>query len=202
MSIRAFLLVLLLAPGVLRAQDDVENRLLDVTPLAGQQVAVLPLTYVIADPALETDSLWAPWTDRRLALRRADSLVSGELEMRAPEVTWILPADLRKLYRRAPGMLQDPDQLGQAMLRNERMDRVPDQLNASLRKYSAMAGGRMVLVPAATAFSPSLDGTIRADLSLALVDSRRGLVVWRSRAVGLGPTPDAALRAAAALVFP
>jgi hypothetical protein len=99
-------------------------------------------------------------------------------------------------------MLADPDEMGQAMLRNERMKDVPDQLASPLRRFSAMAGGRMVLVPAALGFSRVPDGAWRASLSLALVDSRRATVVWRSAAIGRGSTPDIAAKAAAAAVFP
>jgi len=189
--------------GSLQAQESkFENHQLDVTPLAGQKVAILPITYVVADPAVTSDSAWRPWADRQLAVRRADSLVDGELTSRSPEVNWVLPADLRKVSRRAGGMLADPDQMGQAMLRNEKLKDVPDQLASSLRKFAALSGGRMVLVPAALAFSRGTDGEWRADLSLALVDSRRALVVWRSLAVGEGATPDIAAQRAAATVFP
>jgi hypothetical protein len=206
MPSRPFLLSVALSLALaapLRAQESkFENHQLDVIPLAGQKVAILPMTYVVADPEVTGDSAWAPWSDRTAALRRADSLVDAELVARAPEVTWILPNDLRKISRRAGGMLADPDEMGQAMLRNERMKDVPDQLASPLRRFSAMAGGRMVLVPAALGFSRVLGGAWRASLSLALVDSRRAAVVWRSVAIGRGSTPDIAVRAAAAAVFP
>lgn len=191
----------LAAPARAQSGDKLLNRMLDVTPLAGQQVAILPATYVLADPVVESDSAYAPWLDRAAALRLADSVFVGEILARGPEVTWIVPNDLRKMYRRAPGMLTDPDRMGQAMLRNEKMEQVPDQLNASLRRLTAMGGGRMALVPAAIAFAPAPDG-IQCTIALALVDARRGTVLWRSRAVGLGVSPVLALRAAAATIFP
>lgn len=187
----------------LRAQDSkFLNHQLDVMPLAGQKVAILPITYVVADPAVTSDSAWGPWAQRIPALRRADSLVDAALTERSPEVNWVLPAELRKISRRAGGMLADPDEMGQAMLRNERLKDVPDQLASPLRKYSAMAGGRMVLVPAAIAFSRDSTGAWRADLSLALVDSRKAVVVWRSLATGHGTSPDLAAQRAAGTVFP
>lgn len=186
-----------------RAQDSkFENHQLDVMPLAGQKVAILPITYVVADPAVTSDSAWHPWTERIPALRRADSLVDAELVARSPEVNWVLPPELRKISRRAGGMLANPDEMGQAMLRNERLKDVPDQLASPLRKFAALAGGRMVLVPAAMAFSRGVDGDWRADLSIALVDSRKAVVVWRSLAVGRGASPDIAAQRAAATVFP
>ena len=178
------------------------NHQLDVTPLAGQKVALMPITYVVADPAVQGDSLWRPWSDRIPALRRADSLVDEELTARSPEVNWVLPPELRKISRRAGGMLASPDEMGQAMLRNERIKDVPDQLAGQLRKFVALAGGRLVMVPAALSFSREEGGAWRADLSLALVDARRNVVVWRSLAVGHGASPEIAARTAAASVFP
>lgn len=59
-----------------------------------------------------------------------------------------------------------------------------------------------MLVPAALSFSPEPDGQIRADLSLVLGDARTGKVMWRSLALGVGKTPDAALNAALVAVLP
>jgi hypothetical protein len=206
MPSRPYLLSLALGLALvasLHAQESkFQDHQLDIVPLAGQKVSILPITYVVADAEATADSAWVPWSDRLPALRRADSLVDAELVARAPEVTWILPGDLRKISRRAGGMLADPDEMGQAMLRNERMKEVPDQLASPLRRFSAMAGGRMVLVPAALGFSRGADGAWHASLSLVLVDSRRAAVVWRSLATGRGSTPDIAARAAAAAVFP
>lgn len=173
-----------------------------VAALAGQQVAILPLTMLVADPAFEDDSAWTPYRERAVALRRADSLVSGAFESRAPEVEWVSPFELRKMARRAPGMLANPDEMGQAMLRGAKIEDVPDPLRSSLRKLAAVAGGRMVLVPAAVGFSRDSSGAVRADLTLVMVDARGGRVVWRSIAHGLGPSSDAALRQAVAVVLP
>ncbi|HET8633487.1 MAG TPA: hypothetical protein VFL88_05015 [Gemmatimonadales bacterium] len=195
--------LLLTVAGPLRAQESkYQNHQLNVMPLAGQKIAVLPITYVVADPAFTADSAWGPWSDRVPALRRADSLVDAELVSRSPEINWVLPPELRKISRRAGGMLANPDEMGQAMLRNEGLKEVPDNLAAPLRKFVALAGGRMVLVPAALGFSREPEGSWRADLALVLVDARRASVVWRSLAVGRGSTPDLAAQRAAASVFP
>ena len=184
------------------APQKFENNALSVVALSGQQVALLPITMVVADTAIERDSVYAPYRGRAAALGRSDSLIGEELQMRGPEITWILPDELRRMARRAPGMLSDPGTLGQAMLRAPNLERVPDGLGASLRKLVAMTGGRMVFVPAALGFSRSTDGQVRADLALVLVDTRRNIIAWRSQAFGLGADPDQALRAALATVFP
>lgn len=170
--------------------------------LAGQQVGVLPLTLVATDPALQSDTLFAGFHDRRATLSWADSLIGDALTGRAPEVKWVLPPQLRKIARRAPGIVDDPDHMGQALLRSPKLKDVPDPLRASLRNLMAVVGGRVAFVPAALGFSRDADGSIRAELPLVAADVRSGKVVWRSIAVGSGPTPAAALASALDAVLP
>ncbi len=170
--------------------------------LAGQQVAVLPLTLLAADSALQSDTLYASYRDRRAALTWADSVIGDAFTGRAPEVRWVLPPALRKLARRSPGIVGDPDQMGQAVLRAPKLREVPDPLRSSLRNLMAVAGGRVAMVPAALAFGRQADGRIRADLSLVAADTRSGRVLWRTLAVGQGAAPEAALEAALAAVLP
>jgi hypothetical protein len=177
-------------------------RALATAALAGQTIAVLPITLLVADPALENDTVYARYRDRRAALLRADSLVGEGLRSRGPEVNWVLPPQLRKVARRSAGVVEDPDQMGQAILRSPKMERVPDPLRSSIRSLVALAGGRMAFVPASLGFGPEANGQIRADLSLVLADSRSGKVLWRSLAYGRGATPDQALNAAVAAVLP
>jgi hypothetical protein len=171
-------------------------------PVAGKTVGVLPLTMIVADPAPHSDSAYADYRDRRLALSRADSLIGEALLGRAPEVGWVLPPELRKMARRAAGFVPDPDQMGQAVLRAPKLKVIPDPLRSSMRSLLAIADGRFAFVPAALGFSTEPDGRIRADLSLVLADTRTGKVVWRSLALGRGKSPDEALNAALAAVLP
>jgi hypothetical protein len=175
---------------------------LGLTALAGQAIPVLPLTLVAPDPALADDTVYTGWRERVTALRTADTLIGEELTARGPEVQWILPPELRKIARRSPGMVGDPDQLGQAMMRNPRLQRLPDNFRQNIRGLVAVAGNRYVLIPAALGFSRAQDGAVQADLSLVLADVRNGMVLWRSAATGRGDTPRAALRAAMAAVLP
>lgn len=170
--------------------------------LSGQQVAVLPLTLAVADPSLQSDSVYNHYRGRRSALLRADSLIGEGLQSRAPEVSWVLPRELRKMARRSAGFVSDPDEMGQAVLRSPKLKVVPDPLRSSLRSLMAVVGGRLALVPAALGFGPETDGWIRADLSLVLADARTGKVLWRSVALGRGKTPDEALNAAVASFLP
>src|SRR5215207_9335802 len=120
--------------------------------LAGQNVAVMPITLVAADPALQSDTIYAPYRDRRSALLWADSLIGDAFSGRAPEVRWVLPAELRKVARRSPGIVGDPDQMGQAALRSPKLREIPDPLRSSLRNLMAVVGGRVVMVPASIGF--------------------------------------------------
>jgi hypothetical protein len=173
-----------------------------VEALVGQNVALMPITLIAPDPALQSDTIYAPYRERRAALLWADSLIGDAFSGRAPEVRWVLPAELRKVARRSPGIVGDPDQMGQAALRSPKLRDIPDPLRSSLRNLMAVVGGRVVMVPASIGFGRQADGLIRADLSLAAADTRSGKVLWRSLAVGSGTNPREALDAALAAVLP
>jgi hypothetical protein len=190
----------------LNAQDGSKTipqvRTLATGALAGQTIAVLPLTLLVADPVLESDSSYTRYRERRAALLRADSLMGEGLQARGPEVSWVLPPQLRKIARRSAGFVEDPDEMGQAVLRSPGMEKVPDPLRSSLRGLVALVGGRYALVPASLGFGPEASGQIRADLTLVLADTRSGKVLWRTLAYGRGSSPDQALNAAVAAVLP
>lgn len=172
---------------------------LNTQSLAGQVVGVMPATLVVV-----RDSLGGapPFSDRVAAGRWVDSLLGEALMVRAPEVNWKLPAQMRGMARRAPGIAADPDYMGQAALRNPEMDKVPDPLISNLRTLMAIAGGRLVLVPAAVTVQRDSTGAVEAHLNLAAVDTRLGAVVFRSYLVASGATPADALTAAVALLLP
>ncbi len=177
-------------------------RPLITTTFAGQMIAVIPLTLVVSEEPLTGQP---PLTDRVRTLAWADSLLAEALTGRSPEVKWVLPPELRKMSRRAPTVAPDPDRMGQSLLRGAKIDDVPDPLRGNLRSLMAIAGGRYALVPAALAFVNEPAGAplpVRAELSLTLVDTRTGKVVWRSVAWGTGPTPERALVAALYSVLP
>jgi hypothetical protein len=188
------------------AQNDVKPQpqvpALPTGALSGQTVAVLPITLIAADPILDTSVAYAMYRDRRPALLRTDSVLGEGLQARGPEVHWVLAPQLRKISRRAAGFVDDPDQMGQAVLRSPQLTKVPDPLRSSLRGLVALVGGRLALVPASLGFGPEPDGQVRADLTLVLADARSGRIVWRSVAYGRGSSADQALNAAMASVLP
>lgn len=169
--------------------------------IAAQQVAVLPLTLIIAEDSLRWGGLLG---ERRAALTKADSVLGSLLQARAPEVTWIPPDALRRAARRAPGIAPDPDQMGSAILLHpskQSPEVVPDPLRSELRTLAALAGsggGRYVLVPAGLVFRRTtrpadarLGGT--AELTIILADVRTGRVGFRTVARGEGDDPWTAL---------
>ncbi len=167
--------------------------------LAGQKVALYPLTMLGAAEELGWGDLLSP---RRAALDRADSVVAQELAARAPEVTWVLPGDLRRAARRGQPMLTEPDQMATALLRSPDLTIVPDPLRSQMRALTAVAGDRWALVPASLVFVPDETGQSRAELTVVLVDVRTGVIGWRTVAHGVGGAPWEALRAALKALTP
>ena len=170
--------------------------------LAGQKVSVLPLTLAAAEDTLHWEALLA---DRRATLDRSDSIIATLLAAREPEVTWVGPAELRRVARRAAGIAAEPDQMGTSFLRAETLIDVPDPLRYQLRTLVALAGGRFALVPAGLVYrhapgSPA--GVATAELSIVLIDARVGKVGWRTVARGEGLDPWTALTRAVKSLTP
>jgi hypothetical protein len=173
--------------------------------IAGQRVALTPLELVGAEEGLKWDALIA---DRRATLNKCDSIIATLLGARAPEVTWVLPPELRRTARRAPGVAADPDQLGTAFLRASGIVDVPDPLRYQLRTLVGLAGGRFALIPAGLVFRvpagrPATGPTLaKAELSMVMVDTRVGKVGWRTIARGEGEDPWTALTRAVKSLTP
>ena len=184
----------MLACGGTKSSQEPEPRPTAPLPtagLAGQRVALIPLALVGAEDTLHWDALIA---DRRNTLDKSDSILSTLLGARAPEVTWVAPAELRRIARRAPGIVTDPDQMGTPFLRGERIVDVPDPLRYQLRTLLGLVGGRYALVPAGLVFrrapTPPAGAFAHppalAELSVVLIDTRIGKVGWRTTARGEG----------------
>ena len=167
--------------------------------LAGQRVTVYPLTLVVDDPDLG----WAERVGARTdALTRADSMLAAFLTERVPEVTWVLPDELRRAAGRAPGMLPDPDKLSTAILRAGEQRQIPDPLRSQMRNLTGMAGDRYAFVPAALVFVAGDTLAGRAELTVAVADVRMGLVQWRTVTRAEGDDPWTALQRALAQLVP
>jgi len=189
--------------------------------IAAQHVGVLPLTLVAAEDALHWETTLG---ERRAALARSDSIIGTLLTERAPEVAWVLPDELRRVARRAPGVAPAPDQMGTAILfrrTKEQPEMVPDPLRSELRTLAALAGGgRFALIPAGLTYrlaltsagapgsvgaqhaAPLRDAVATAELTVVLVDVRTGRVGFRTVARGDGSDPWTALTRAVKSLTP
>jgi len=215
------LTTILACGGRQHAQEPTPTQPLPTAGLAAQQVGVLPLTLVAADDSLHWEALLA---ERRVALAKADSVLVTLLQARAPEVVWVLPDELRRAARRAPGIAANPDQMGTAILlrgTKQQPEMVPDPLRGELRTLAALAGGgRYALVPAGLVFrrtvGPGVGGAqhavplesgtpppiATAELTVVMVDVRTGRVGFRTVARGEGDDPWTALTRAVKSLTP
>jgi hypothetical protein len=164
---------------------------LPTSAIAGQDVAVYPLTLVSAEATLGWEGQLSP---RRATLDRADSIIGALLDERSPEVKWVLPPALRRAASRAPGMLGDPDRMSTALLRSPQLKQLPDPLRSEMRNLTGVAGGRYALVPASLLFYRTPEGRGRAELTLVMADVRTGVIEWRTTAHAVGDDPWTALR--------
>jgi len=175
--------------------------------LAGERVALTPLALVAAEDSLHWDAVVG---DRRTTLDKCDSIIATLLTARAPEVTWVRPAELRHVARRAPGIVADPDQMGTPFLRASNIIDVPDPLRYQLRTLMGLVGGRYVMVPAGLVFRVASPGATprgspavaTAELSIVLIDTRVGKIGWRTIARGEGEDPWTALTRAVKSLTP
>ena len=187
--------------------------------IAAQQVGITPLTLIVAEDSLHWQALLG---ERRAALAKSDSVIGTLLTTRAPEVTWLLPDELRRAARRAPGIAPDPDQMGTAILLRGggRQEIVPDPLRHELRTLAALVGaggGRFMLVPAGLVYrratsgagsvgaqhaAPLPRGLATAELTVVMIDVRTGRVGFRTVARGEGDDPWTALTRAVKSLTP
>ncbi len=193
-------LAILARPDLVRAQKKPVTQPLVTAAVAGQGVAIVPFSMVVIESSVPAGTFKL---DRAALLKWSDSvLVDGAIN-RAPEAKWIPPKELRRLARRGAGLLADPDQMGQSIMRSWGLTTVPDPLRSNLRRLLAVAGGwRFALIPASLVFSADSAGVLSANLSILLADVRSGRVVWRSVAKGREGTPEQVLGKAVATVFP
>lgn len=202
---RLALLGLLAAPPLASqqpkaAKPEVPAVGLETAALAGQTVVVLPLTMVVSDSRLPGG---AGPRARTRTLHWADSLLADALQARAPEVKWLLPAELRRIAQRSGGLMPSPDQMGQSVMRAKGLKEVPDPLRTYVRQLVALSGGaRYSLIPAALYLTPAPGDSLTVQLVAVLADGRLGRVVWRTLAVGRGETATEALIAALGTIVP
>ncbi len=167
--------------------------------IAGQVVGVLPSTLVVARDSLAGKP---PFADRASSNQWADSLLGELMMLRAPDVKWKLPAQMRAVARSAPGMAADPDYLGQAALRDPQITKVPNPMISNIRNLMAIAGGRYAFAAASLSFQHDSLGAVEARGNFIGIDTRMGDVIFRSYITASGPTPAAAMDSMLTVLFP
>src|SRR2546430_17257051 len=90
--------------------------------LAGQRVALTPLALVAAEDTLHLDALVAA---PRNTLDNCDIIIGPLLPPRAPELTWVGPAELRHTAPPAIPIPADSDPRALTVLRPRTVTRVP-----------------------------------------------------------------------------
>ena len=103
-----------------RSAREVEPAPDPLVPGVGEARAIPAHRWARWSAGLSAAAVRRGWRGRAAALSRSDSLITEALQMSGPEITWIPPNELRRIARRAPGMLSDPGTYGQA---NERRNR-------------------------------------------------------------------------------
>lgn len=169
-------------------------------------MAVLPVQAVTPLPS----GAWPGGaTSRADARSRMDGEMTFALSESEAASRWTGPQDLVRMLERNPTVDTDPRQLAVRSLAGLEPgeDRIAEPLHSQLRRISALAGTRLVLVPlslewraAAEADEPGADDAVpeggsggtdgRAALRLALVDTRAGLLLWRGELTGQPSPPD------------
>ena len=142
-------------------QKQYQDRVLGVQALAGQIVAVVPITFIGADSSLKGDSALALYWNRMAGLRHFDSLFGDYLTSVLLETKWVLPPELRKLNVRSSGYFPDPDLMGQGAMRNPAIKKkVPEPLESKLRAISGVTNARVVIIPAGVVFDRDSTGML------------------------------------------
>jgi hypothetical protein len=180
-----------------------QDRVLGIQALAGQIVAVTPITFIGADSSLKGDSALALYWNRVAGLRHFDSMFGDYLTSVLHETKWVLPPELRQISLRSSGYFPDPDLMGQGAMKNPGIKKkVPEPLQSKLRAISGVTNARVVIIPAAVVFERDSTGMLLAKVSVVLVDPRLGDIRYRTITTGKGVTADASLRAAFAIMAP
>ncbi len=170
-----------------------------LAPLTGANVLLLTVgTVVVGDTARPLVEL----EGRRTALlAAANAQLDSALRRDAREVRWMGLEEQRRAARRNPTLGVDPDRLATAYLFDPAVDRVPDPLWAGVRILAAVTEARFALVPAAVRLTGAPD-SLTAAYVVAIVDTRTGVVLGRTRAQGRTQrTSDLALASAAAALI-
>jgi len=107
-----------------------------------------------------------------------DSELAFWLEERGAGIRWAFPPALEAALRRSPGLDIRLDALAVASFRRAEVRNIGDPLFGDLRRLGALVDARYALLPVSAEFVPGPDGTGRAELFAAIIDTLGGRVLW------------------------
>ncbi len=170
-----------------------------VVALAGGSALLLPVgVFVLGDTAARDPALLA----QRYALSdSAFAILDTTLKREARSARWLDPAEQRRALRMAVALGIEPERLDATPLLGAKVEAMTDPLWSQLRTLEGMTGARIAVAPAGVKLERRETG-YTASYVLVMVDSRTGKVLWRGRSDGAAPSPEAALRSAAAAAIP
>jgi hypothetical protein len=117
----------------------------------------------------------------------------------APRVSWVFPPEIDRALERSPSLDIRIRALAVASFHRAQVQNIGDPLFGDLRALNALLNARLALIPVAAARVMQSDGTERVQLSVALIDTLGGRVVWFGAVAGdAGPVGGAAAAASAA----
>jgi hypothetical protein len=128
-----------------------------------------------------------------------DADIAYFLRERAPQVKWILPAELERVLRNSPTLRIRPGELDVGALRRSRLERIGEPLFTDLHNLGLLLEARLALVPYAAGY---VSGAGRVEVNVALIDTTDGDVLWIGAAAGQpgdAAAPGTAASAASAL---
>lgn len=105
------------------------------------------------------------------------------LTERDARTQWVTPEQLRRALRGTPGYAADPGALPSDLYLHHGERTIVDPLASIVRRYSALADARVVLIPRAARWMAGAGGG-RVRMTAAVVDARNGRVVWHGDAEG------------------
>ena len=103
----------------------------------------------------------------------ASARLVAALRTAEPQAIWIGPAELNRALARLPGFGANPASLPHDPLVHHNDRRAGEPLASALRRFSALADARWVLLPREARFVNA-----PARITASLLDARTGVVLW------------------------
>lgn len=109
----------------------------------------------------------------------ASAEIADALAARGEGVRWVMPTELRAMVARSPTLDVPVDALPVGDFLRAQVDRIGDPLYGQLRRLSALADGRLALIPIEVRHRPDAPERPGAvEMVATLIDTSTGRVFW------------------------